>query len=143
MKISIESRSSSIQVGTCYNEVIHKSTSISLLNQLPEGAAMSLLINLTPIEEARLSDAAMQSGLAPEEVLRKLLNDHLPAVNPIEEMRRRVRDWQVQDNTPSPPISGTLKPTAALFQQWAEEDARMTDEEKEAQARLWRDYQAG
>ena len=61
-------------------------------------------------------------------------------------MRRRISEWQEQDQTPilSPIASRTgLTPTAALFQQWAEEDADKTDEEIAANNRLWKDYQQG
>jgi hypothetical protein len=107
---------------------------------------MSLLIDLTPTEEARLSDAAIQSGLAPEELVRKLISEHLPTPNPIEEMRRRIREWQAQDNTPILPLAPTppgLTPTAALFQKWAEEDAQKTDNEIADDERLWEDYKRG
>jgi len=110
---------------------------------------MSILVNLTPIEEESLSNEAMQSGLATSELAAKLLREHLAsqsALNPIEEMRLRIRKWQKQDNTPSPAQiadrSG-MTPTAALFQQWAEEDADKTDEEIAANDRLWADYQQG
>lgn len=107
---------------------------------------MSLLINLTPTEEAQLSAAATQTGLAPEAFAEKLVREHLPTVSPMEEMRRRLREWQRQDNTPLsqpvPPRNG-LTPTAALFEQWADEDARMTDTEREADDRLWEDFQKG
>jgi hypothetical protein len=105
---------------------------------------MSILVNLTPIEEARLTSAATQSGLSPEELARRLVSDHLPAANPVDEMRRRIREWQRQDRTPAPPISTVrpgLTPTAALFQKWAEEDAQKTDEEVAVDDRLWQEYQ--
>ena len=39
---------------------------------------MSLMINLTPAEEAQLSAAAMQTGIAPEAFVEKLVREHLP-----------------------------------------------------------------
>ena len=38
---------------------------------------MSLVIPFTPTEEARIVTAAKQTGLAPEEFTRRLVNDHL------------------------------------------------------------------
>jgi hypothetical protein len=83
---------------------------------------MSLLINLTPSEEDQLSAAATQTGLAPEAYATQLVREHLPAVNPIEEMGRQLSQWQQQDKTPqSQPAlpQHCLKPTAALFELWA------------------------
>ena len=106
---------------------------------------MSITINLTPAEEERLSYMATQSGLAPEEMARKLVSYHLPSASPIEEMSRRIREWQEQDRTPTLPSTAErpgLTPTSALFQQWAEEDAQKTDEdEKEAEDQLWQDIE--
>ncbi len=34
-------------------------------------------------------------------------------------------------------------PTSTLFARWAEEDARMTNEEREAEDRLWQDFVDG
>jgi hypothetical protein len=76
---------------------------------------MTLTIELTPTEEARLTAAARQAGMAPTELARKLLTEHLPAVT-----SDRPED-----------------PTLALFAQWDADDAQMTPEEvTEAQ----RDY---
>jgi hypothetical protein len=76
---------------------------------------MTLTIELTPTEEARLTAAARQAGLAPTELARKLVTEHLPAA------------------TPDLPED----PTLALFAQWDADDAQMTPEEvTEAQ----RDY---
>ncbi len=50
---------------------------------------------------------------------------------PIEEaLDAKLRLWQQQDGTPLLPDI----PAHALFAQWAEEDARMTDAEREAEA---------
>jgi hypothetical protein len=111
-----------------------------------EHKPMTISVNFTPSEEARLSSAAMQSGIALEELVRKIVNEHLPAANPLDEMRRRISEWQKQDNTPTPPQPVSrpgLTPTAALFQSWMEEDALRTEEEIAANDRLWEDYKQG
>ena len=100
---------------------------------------MSLTINLTPDEEARLSAAAMQDGLAPETLVENLVREHLPTANPYEELDRKLRERQAQDHV-------TLMPdrsAAELFAEWDREAARMTDEEREAEDRLWEDFQKG
>ncbi|MDQ3814629.1 MAG: hypothetical protein M3347_11850 [Armatimonadota bacterium] len=100
---------------------------------------MSLSINLTPVEEARLTAAAQQLGLAPAELARQLVAEHLPGIDPVETVRAKLREWQEQDGTPLMPDMTT----AELFAQWEEEDAQMTDEEREAEDRLWQDFQKG
>jgi hypothetical protein len=76
---------------------------------------MTLTIELTPTEEAQLTAAAQHAGLAPSELARKWVTEHLPPV--------------------TPDIPGD--PTLALFAQWDTEDTQMTPEEAtEAQ----RDY---
>lgn len=76
---------------------------------------MTLTIELTPTEEARLTAAARQAGLAPTELARKLVTEHLPLV--------------------APPLPED--PTLALFAQWETDDAHMTPEEV---AEAQRDY---
>ena len=78
---------------------------------------MTLTIELTPTEEARLTAAARQAGLEPAELARKLVAEHLPLVTPV-----------IPED-----------PTLALFAQWDTDDAQMTPEDiAEAQ----RDYDA-
>lgn len=50
---------------------------------------MTLTIDLSPIEQARLTAAARQSGLAPDVLAKRLVTDHLPLVmSPINEEDR-------------------------------------------------------
>ena len=70
---------------------------------------MTVTIELSPQEDARLAAAARRAGLPPREYAHKLVSDHLPATeaeNPVPE-----------------------DPTLALFKLWEEEDAQMTPEE--------------
>lgn len=102
---------------------------------------MSLTIPLTPAEEARLSAAARRIGLAPEELMKRLTLEHLPAAAEDEEgsIDATLRRWQQEDGAPLLPDV----PTLALFAQWAEEDARMTSEERAAEDRLWAEIENG
>ena len=43
---------------------------------------MSMTIDFSPQEEATLAAAAQQTGVAPAEYVRKLVQEHLPATNP-------------------------------------------------------------
>ena len=81
---------------------------------------MTLTIDLTPAEEARLAAAARRTGAEPAEVMRKLVAEHLP---------------------PAP--EGEEDPTLALFAQWDAEDARMTPEEAAEEQRLWERFEGG
>jgi ribosome-binding protein aMBF1 (putative translation factor) len=83
------------------------------------GACMTLKIELTATEEARLVAAAQQEGMQPAELARKLVTDHLPQ-----------------------PAKGN-DPTLALFAQWESEDARMTPEEMDQEQRLWEKFELG
>jgi hypothetical protein len=78
---------------------------------------MTLTIELTPTEEAQLTAAARQAGLAPAALARKLVTEHLPLF------------------TPDTPEDSTL----ALFAQWDTDDAQMTPEDIAA---AQRDYEA-
>jgi hypothetical protein len=80
---------------------------------------MSLTIELDAADEARLTAAARELGLAPAELARKVLVDHLP----------EPRGGRVED------------PTLLLFQQWAEEAAHSTPEEIAAENELWERFQ--
>ena len=100
---------------------------------------MSITIDLTPSEEAQLSEAAQKSGMAPSDLLRKLPKDYLPAVSGTneDELSSLLRRLQEQDGTKLFPDV----PAQTLFAQWAEEDAKMTDEEREAEDRLWEELE--
>lgn len=81
---------------------------------------MTLTIDLTPAEEARLADAARRTGADPADVMRRLVTEHLPPVPEGEE-----------------------DPTLALFAQWDAEDARMTPEEAAEEQRVWERFEGG
>ena len=68
---------------------------------------MTLTIELTPTAAAQLMAAAQQAGLAPADLVQKLVAEHLPSIMP-----KLPED-----------------PTLALFAQWDTEDAQMTPEE--------------
>ena len=102
---------------------------------------MNLIIDLTPFEEAQLSQVAKQTGLAPEELVKKLVQAHLPASSTpdADDIDERLRKWQKQDDTNlAPDVS-----TKTLFAQWAKEDSQMTASEREAENRLWEDLEKG
>jgi len=101
---------------------------------------MSVIVDLTPSEEAQLSEAARQNGLTPAELVKDLVRRHLPAVRAAGgevNLGALLRRWQEQDDVSLMPDV----PSQSLFDQWAEGDARMTDGEREAEDRLWADLE--
>ncbi|MFN3648945.1 MAG: hypothetical protein ACK47B_05125 [Armatimonadota bacterium] len=80
---------------------------------------MTLKLELTPDDEARLARAARDQGLSVEEVARRLLAEHLP---PLEQLN--------EDSDP----------TLALLAQWDREDAHLTPDEVAEERRLWNDF---
>ena len=81
---------------------------------------MTLTIELGATEQARLTAAAKQEGLAPAELARKVLTDHLPP----------LAEEALED------------PTLALFRQWAEEGAARTTEDAARENEIWEQFQA-
>ena len=81
---------------------------------------MPLTIDLSPADQARLAAAARQKGVAPAELAREIVTEHLP---PVPEPSDEPQD-----------------PTLALFAQWEKEDAQMTPEEIEGERRLWEQF---
>ncbi len=83
---------------------------------------MTLNIELTPEQQARLAAAAKRAGLQPAKFATKLVTEHLPDVG----LEQKDED-----------------PTLALFAQWEQEDANMTPEEIEQERRLWEEFEKG
>lgn len=82
---------------------------------------MSLMIELSPSEQARLAAAARREGVAPAELARRLLADHMPPL---------ADEPLVED------------PTLTLFRQWEEEGVARTPEEAARENELWEQFQA-
>lgn len=101
---------------------------------------MTITVNLTPTEEARLSNEAMKIGLAPAELVQQLLREHFSKpLNKVDAVRAKLHQWQKDTQTQTTPAISAHD----LFARWAEEDALMTEEEKEAEGKLWQDFQTG
>lgn len=80
---------------------------------------MTLIVDLTPEQEARLRAAARTRNLDPETMIQKMVEELLPARTPLTE---------------------DSDPTLALFAQWAQEDAQMTPEEIAQENRTWEEF---
>lgn len=101
---------------------------------------MSIVVNLTPAEEAYLSTEAGENGLPPEEFAAQVLRDHFDGkrTSP-DEVFAKLRQWQKETATKTAPAVSTDE----LFARWAEEDAAMTHEEKRKADELWEEIQSG
>ena len=84
---------------------------------------MTLTIELTPEDEAKLCLVARTRGMNPTDLARKLVFENLPLVPQGE---TKEADGEV--------------PTIALFRKWDEEDANMTPEEIEEAQREWEQF---
>ncbi|MEO7714856.1 MAG: hypothetical protein ABIY70_01530 [Capsulimonas sp.] len=102
---------------------------------------MSLLINLTPAEEARLSAAARRRGVAPAQFAETLLRENLPEEvdADVNDVLAKLHQWQAETGTKT----SAHKSASVLFAEWAEEDANMTVAEREAENQLWSDIERG
>ena len=81
---------------------------------------MTLTINLTPAEEARLAAAARQEGLDPSELVRRLVTERLPPASNVQ-----------------PEIDAENAAAIALLQSWLEKEATDDPEEiREAEKEL-------
>jgi len=96
---------------------------------------MNLTIDLTATEEAQISSAARHAGVAPAELVKQLVKEHLPAVATDHEndLDATIQEWQQRDRS----ASNSKDSTQALFAQWAEEDEQLTDEEREQNERVY------
>jgi hypothetical protein len=84
---------------------------------------MTIILELTPEEQARLRDKAARLGLDESAYLRRLVDADTAPARP----------------TGPPPGDNTL----ALLQEWREESARMTPEEAEQARAEWEELKAG
>lgn len=98
---------------------------------------MTLTIDLTPSEEARIEASARQQGIAPVDVVKMLVNEHLPSVTPV---RALLTKWQQQYGLPPRPDGKLHSSFRELLQQWQDEDSLLTSEEIVEQNRLWDEW---
>jgi len=100
---------------------------------------VSFLIPLTPAEEAQLSDAATQTGMAPEAYAAKLARAQLPRAKILDEVHARPRERQREDKIKLMPT----RTAAELFAEWDRQGMLLTEDERKAEDQLWEDFQIG
>jgi len=85
---------------------------------------VTLTLDLSPTEEARLAAAARQKGLDPAAMVKALVTEHLLEYSPTS-------------------VNAPEDPTLALFAQWAQEEAQKTPGEIAQEDRLWEEFEHG
>ena len=96
---------------------------------------MVYMIDLTPAEEKRVAAAARQAGIEPTELIKRVALAHLsePRAEIGRELDVQLREWQQIDRTDLTPVISTQ----SLVAQWLEENAHISDSERQAEERLW------
>ena len=81
---------------------------------------MTLVIDLTPEEEARLRAAAQRQGMDAAELARRTLAEHLPPAAPPEDATLALfARWEAEDRTDDP------EEIAARNREWEEQKANL------------------
>jgi hypothetical protein len=107
-------------------------------------------LELKPETEDAVREYAEREGVSVDELLARTFAKKPPARSAVSasEKERAVallRRWQQEMPAvaPPPPNDGSLTPSEALFRQWEQEDAALTDAQRAEQEELWQDYQQG
>ena len=74
---------------------------------------MTVTIDFSPQEEAWLNDQALQQGVLPAELIKKMVDERMPDVSRIPE----------ESEKPTAVIDDRSKAAIALLQSWMEQDA--------------------
>lgn len=94
-------------------------------------------------KEQKLRVEADRRGIALEELLNELIDEHLNR-DSVEEMKARLRAWREQESVAMSKSFSKTKGRVSvkgLFEAWAEEDAQLTEEETEEETRFWSEFQ--
>jgi hypothetical protein len=100
---------------------------------------MGLVITLSPEEERQLAEDAKQQGLEPSDYASKLLKGNLRPMTSEEKALAKIREWQEAEGMKL----GPHRTAREHFAQLEAEAASMTDEELEAEDRLWEEFMKG
>jgi ribosome-binding protein aMBF1 (putative translation factor) len=100
---------------------------------------MTVTLNLTPQEVARLAAAASKTGLAPEALAEKMIREQLPVVSVADELSAKLQERHALDQIHFMPT----RTATEIFAEWDREATLMTDEERDTEDQLWEDFQKG
>jgi hypothetical protein len=103
-------------------------------------------LDLHPDVERLVMARAQAAGMSPSDYLARLLAAGIStaAPTPAERVHALLQEWQQADGTPTAmpaPNEGTLTPSEALFRQWEQEDAGLSEDERRAEAEAWQQFQ--
>lgn len=105
-------------------------------------------IDLTREVESWVRQRAAAEGVSVNDLLARTFAPEKQEAQSISDPKAHVQalraKWQTDDQTPElPPVPMRQgeTPTEALFRTWEEEDASLTDEERQAEDRLWEEFQ--
>ena len=105
-----------------------------------------MALELNPEVERQVVERARAAGTTTNDYVAGLLqaaSSNLE-IDPVTRVRDLLRQWQQHDHTPTAapaPNDGTLTPSEALFRQWEQEDAKLSDEERHAEEERWQQFQ--
>jgi hypothetical protein len=100
-------------------------------------------LELSPQAESILQEEASRAGVSVDTLIERTF---APRRNPVARVQALLTEWQQQDKTPTAETAsphGNLTPSEALFRKWEAEDAGLTEEEQQAQAAQWEQFQRG
>jgi hypothetical protein len=105
-------------------------------------------LDLQPDIERQVVACAQAAGVTANDYIARLLEAATPtaASDAVARVRGLLHDWQQQDHTSTAapaPNDGSLTPSEALFRQWEQEDASLTEEERQAEEERWQQSQQG
>jgi hypothetical protein len=104
------------------------------------------MLDLSPETETILEQEAAREGVSVDTLLRRTFAPQTASISPAERVKHMLAAWQRADNTPTvtPPTNNSnMTPSEALFQQWEQQAADMTEEERQAEDKLWQQFQEG
>src|SRR5437879_6466677 len=105
-------------------------------------------LDISPELESAVRERAAAEGVSVNDLLARTFGRDLQETTPRHDPKAHVQSlldkWQAADNTPvmapNPSLPGET-PTQALFRKWREEDAHMTDKQKDEEDKLWEDIE--
>jgi|SRR5579862_6023097 len=102
-------------------------------------------LDVDPSVEDAVRERAAAEGITVDAFLERTLGIASHNGGSERRVRTLLAQWQAEDATRPAPYSGEpgVGSSTELFERWNRADAAMTDEEREAEDRLWEDVMKG
>jgi hypothetical protein len=96
-------------------------------------------LDVRPEVERMVRERAARQGVSVDDLLAQAFAGHPAPEAPEQRVRRLLTEWQASDAVITAVLSyaNGHTPRASLLARWRESDTEMTDEEREAEDRLW------